>query len=363
MEKVFDIHIHYLFDIPLKKTIEIFKKEFEYTKTEKGCFLSVPHEVKDGVVNYDEMQNIKALSLKDEFCPNFYAFGGLIHPQTHTDEKTIQKDFLQQVERLFAVGYDGMKMLEGYPSLLKAWEIPLDSKIYDSYYAFMEENGYSIIMHIANPNENWDIDKAGEYAIQAGRVYDKTYPTKSEITSQMFGIMKKFPKLKLILAHCGFFSQEKDNAERFMGDYENTMLDITPGGEQLLTMSKDWEYWLNFIKRYQSKFLYGTDFYAFPDENYNEWKTAFLRRPQFVRQFFETNERHTYIDEEFYGRKIDGALLKKIYWSNAERIMGLPKKIDKAYICKEAERILQLPKKQSQYADEDLKYILEKSSN
>ena len=40
MEKVFDLHVHYTFDIPLQKTISIFKEEFALTETEKYCFLS-----------------------------------------------------------------------------------------------------------------------------------------------------------------------------------------------------------------------------------------------------------------------------------------------------------------------------------
>ncbi len=362
MEKVFDVHIHYTHELPLERMIEIFGKEFAETKTEKGCFLSIPQDYNSqrGAVDYAETQNIKGLYLKRAFAPNFYAFAGLVHPQNHTDEKAIAKDFLKQAETYFSVGYDGMKMLEGYPSLLKAWGVPLDSKIYDDYYAFMEANCYPIIMHIANPNENWDIAKADAYAIKAGRVYDNTYPTKDEITAQTFGIMKKFPKLNLILAHCGFFSMEKENAERFLGEYENTALDITPGGEQLLNMGREWDYWLSFIQRYQSRIFYGTDFYAFPDDDQERWKISFWRRPRLIREFFETDTEHDYAGTPFCGVKLDASLRKKIYWENAERLLGKPKKIDLNYMITEAHRLLTLPNKQAAYADVDLEYIVKK---
>ena len=359
MEKVFDIHIHYTFEIPLKKTIDIFEREFKETGIEKGAFLSLPHHERKGRVDYEQLQNIKALYLKREFAPNFYAFAGLVHPQTYADKKSIAKDFLRQAEEYFSVGYDGIKMLEGYPSLLKVRGIALDDEIYDSYYAFMEENGYPILMHIANPKENWDISKADKFAIQAGRVYDSSYPTKEEITEQTFSVMKKHPKLKLILAHWGFFSQEKENAERFLGEYENTMLDITPGGEQYLTMAKDWEYWLAFIKNYKERILYGTDFYAFPDEDEADWRICFQRRPNFVRQFFETDTQHEYLGEKFHGVLVEKSLRKKIYRENAERLLGEPNRINEKYMLVEAERLMKLSEKQSKYADEDLRYILE----
>ena len=354
MEKVFDMHIHYSFDMPLKTTIEIFKEEFSVTHTQKGCFLSLPHQVVNGVVSYDETQNIKALYLKKAFAPDFYAFAGLIHPQDHSDEKAVAKEFLRQAETYFSVGYDGMKMLEGYPSLLKAWGVPLDSKVYDDYYAFMEENGYPIILHIANPEENWNITQASLQAIQAGRVYDGSYPTKAEITAQVFRVLEKYPRLKLTLAHFGFMSYDVAEAERFMS-YPNTLFDTTPGGEQLINMSKSWEQWLPFWEKYQDRILYGTDYYAFPKDDH--WETAFQRRPKFLRQFLETDTKHDYLGEKFRGVKLDERLLQKICWDNAERIFGKPKKIDEKYLFSETEKIFSPLKKTSTYADEDLRYI------
>lgn len=358
-EKVFDAHIHYLFDIPLPKTIDIFEREFAETETKKGCFLSIPHETTEGnkSIYYDDMQNIKALVLKRAFAPDFYAFAGLVHPQDYSDEKAVANSFARQVEKFAMVGYDGMKMLEGYPSLLKLRKIPLDSPIYDKYYSFMEESGMPIIMHIANPAENWDITKASKHAIESGRVYDGSYPTKDEITAQTFNILKKHPKLKLALAHCGFLTYNKSEMEYFMGEYENTIVDITPGGEQLMRMGRDWDYWSKFFEKYQDRIIYGSDYYAFPDEDEEEWRTCFMRRPRFLRQFFETNEEHLYIDTPFKGIKLDPKLRKKIYWDNSMEIFGEPKKISASYIRQEAEKLIGR-EHHSKYAEEDLKYIL-----
>ena len=135
MEKVFDLHIHYTFEIPLRETIEIFREEFACTGTEKYCFLSLPHEIHNGVLVYDDMQNLKGLCLKTVFSPNAYAFAGLVHedlaPQVLADS------FLEQAKEYLSVGYDGIKMLEGYPSLLKEFAEPLDSPMYDKFYGFM----------------------------------------------------------------------------------------------------------------------------------------------------------------------------------------------------------------------------------
>ena len=355
MEKVHDIHVHYLFDMLLEEKIEIFKDEFVMTGTEKYCFLSLPHETDNGKVTYDETQNINGLYLKYTFSPNAYAFAGLIHPEMHDDVEGIAQSFLEQAKEYMSVGYDGVKMLEGYPSLIKAWDLPIDSPVYDKFYAYMEENGYPILMHLGNPEENWDISKASEYAIQAGRVYDNSYPTKEEITSQMFRVMEKYPKLKLILAHFGFMSYDIKEAEKFL-QYPNTYFDITPGGEQLINMGKQWKDWLPFWEKYQDKILYGTDYYAFPKNK--SWEVAFQRRPKLIREFLETEEEHEYLGESFIGVNLDEKLREKIYRKNFEKLLNTPKEIDCQYLINEAKKLLQSEDKKSTYANEDLKYLL-----
>lgn len=353
MEKVYDLHIHYTFDIPLKETIEIFKEEFEKTNTEKYCFLSIPYKLHGKEVSLEDMQNLKALYLKKAFSPNAYAFAGLEY--TSEDLCALADDFLVQAKEYFSVGYDGIKMLEGYPSLLKARKIPLDHIVYDKFFAFMEQNGYPIIMHMANPKENWDISTASEDAIKLGRVYNSSYPTKEEITSQVFSVMQKFPKLKLILAHFGFFSYDISDAERFLS-YPNTAFDITPGGEQLINMSKEWDKWLPFWEKYQDRIFYGTDFYAFPKDE--KWEISFNRRPKFVRQLLETNQEHEYLGEQFNGVLLEESLREKIYRANFLKLLGEPKPIDISYMVDTAKRLGNKNKHKSLFAKEDIDFIL-----
>ena len=356
MKKVYDIHVHYTFEIPLSETVEIFKEEFLKTGTEKYCFLSVPHHANNGVVDFDEIHNLKGLYLKKHFGESAYAFAHLEHILPHSDVLASSESFLSQAKTYLSRGYDGIKMLEGYPSIVKAWGIGIDSPIYEKFYSYMEECGKPIILHIANPEENWDIKRASEYAIKAGRVYDSTYPTKRELSDSVFSVLKRHPKLKLILAHMGFMSYDISEAERYMS-YENTMLDITPGDEQLINMRKSWDSWHKFFEKYQDRILYGTDFYAFPrGENF---EISYTRRPKFVREFFETDTEHDYIGKVFCGVKIEESILSKIYRENFIKLLGKPEKIDIDYMRCEAERLLLVKNKKSKYADSDLNFILD----
>ncbi|MBQ7373741.1 MAG: amidohydrolase family protein [Clostridia bacterium] len=353
MEKVYDVHVHYTFDIPLKEKIEIFKDEFSQTKTEKFCFLSLPHHASKGGVLFDCCQNVSGLFLKKTFSPNAYAFAGLEHPENHLDSEKVARDFLTQAKTYLSVGFDGIKMLEGYPSLVKNWNLGVDDKVYDEFYSFMEKNGYPVLMHVANPTQNWDLKNASAQAIKDGRVYDSSYPTKSSLINQVFNVLKKFPNLKLTLAHFGFLSDDVEKAESFLS-YPNTTFDLTPGGEQLINMGKNWESWLKLWQKYSDRILYGTDFYAFPKDE--KWQENFLRRPNFVRQFIETNGEFDYVDGRFRGVFLDANLREKIYRENFVKLLDKPKEISTDYLKKTAEELLTRSNKEKE--KDDLNYVL-----
>ena len=362
MKKVFDAHVHHRFEMPIEEVIRIFKLEFPTTKTERQAFMSIPNDVSpQGEFYLDEMQNIRMLYLKHVFSPTAYAFAGLEHPLNvaECDGDQLSKQYLCQVEEYASVGYDGMKMLEGYPSVRKAMKRPLCDNVYDRYYSFLEENHIPVTMHVANPEENWDIRNADEYAIKMGRVYDNTYPTRLQLLDEVDGIMKKHPKLRLALAHFGFMSYDIEQAKRWL-DYENTVFDLTPGGEQLLKMGKEWDKWSKFFEEYQDRIIYGSDYYAFPQGE--KWEENFQRRPKFLREFFETDTEHDYNGTPFRGVKLDEDILQKIYWDNAMKWFGEPKKIDFTYMQHKAEDLLKKPNKRAEFADEDLRYILKNIS-
>ena len=360
MKKVFDAHVHHRFEMPIEEAVRIFKLEFPVTGTEKQAFMSIPSDVSpEGQFYLDEMQNMRMLFLKYAFSPNAYAFSGLEHPLNvaEMDSEYLSKEYLRQAEEYASVGYDGMKMLEGYPSMRKAMKRTLCDKVYDRYYSFLEENQIPVTMHVANPETFWNVEDIDEYSKRMGRVCDESYPTKMQLHEEVDGIMKKHPKLRLALAHFGFMSYDIEQAKRWLDEYEHTMFDLTPGGEQLLNMQKNWSEWERFFVDYQDRIIFGSDYYAFPqDEN---WEENFLRRPKFLREFFETDSDHEYVGRPFRGVNLNEKILQKIYWDNAMGWFGEPKKIDFAYMKKKTEELLQKSNKRAKFANEDLRYILE----
>lgn len=331
MKEVFDIHVHYTFEMRVKTMVELFRRELDMTGAYKVNFLSLPHGYSGDKLLTDRTQNIKGLFLKKMFAPRGYCFAGLVHP-IGADDEEYSRSLLNQAEEFLAAGYDGIKMFEGNPQLRKIIGKPLDSPVYDKFYSFLEERGAPVIMHIANPEENWDITKVSAYAKSVGRFCDETVPTKAQLHSEVDGIMKKHPRLKLTLAHMGFLTYNIADAERFLDGYENTMFDVTPGGEQLFNMLQDWNSWHGFFQKYRKRIMYGTDLYAFPYITERDWIADVMRRPQFLREFFETDTKHSYIGDIFRGVKLEEDILSDVYSGNAERLFGEPKAIDGGYL-------------------------------
>ena len=211
-------------------------------------------------------------------------------------------------------------------------------------------------MHLANPAENWDASKCGEYAKSVGRCYDDSYPTKAQLHAELNEVMRRHPLLKLSLAHWGFLSYDIDDAYKFLSDHPNAVFDITPGGEQFLNMLKNWDEWHEFIVKYQDRIVYGTDLYPFEDRNNDGWFEDVTRRPFFIRNFFETDSEHDYLGEKFKGVKLEENVIDKIYYGNSSRLRGEPKAIDKEYVLRECVRLKGVGKTY-EFADHDLETI------
>ena len=336
--KLFESHAHYyLYELSPLTEAKIFQEEFDDLNVDKCCFLSIPQQYDIlGNKKFDLLHNLRGIYLKKYFYPNGYCYAGLVHPNKYDDLVSIQNDFYEQVKRFYMMGYDGVKMLEGYPTFIKYTKQGLNSPIYDKFYDFCEKNHFPITMHIANPDENWNIKTASKEAIAQGRVYDASYPSKEEITLQMFDVLNKFPDLHLTLAHFGFFSCHYDDAIKFMS-YPHTRLDTTPGGEQFINISKQWGKWSSFFEKYQDRIIYGSDLYPFIKNEY--WKIAYHRRPDFLRAYFETDCVHEYLNDSFMGIDINKDILTKIYHLNNERYLGNPRLIDYKLVNEEINKI------------------------
>ena len=84
----------------------------------------------------DAAQNALGIYLK--LCaPENFAFGGLTY--------RYDCDFAAELDALWDIGFDGMKMVEDKPTLRKQLGVPFNDRRYDGFYAKLEEKPIPIL--------------------------------------------------------------------------------------------------------------------------------------------------------------------------------------------------------------------------
>jgi predicted TIM-barrel fold metal-dependent hydrolase len=255
--------------------------------------------------------NAEALKLKKEMPDKVYAFGALDYSDKSYLEGKV--DFSAQARKLFEAGADGMKMLEGKPNARKALGIPLYSDIFDSYYSYMEKTSYPILMHVADPEEFWDTDKAPAFAKEHGWFWgDGTFPEKEQLYREAETVLGKFPKLKIVFAHFYFLSADIKRASKFLDKWENVSFDITPGWEMYDNFTGKSDEWREFFMKYQDRLFFGTDNTPPLKKGRKEQFNNCMQVITKIRDFLETDK------EMLSGRglKLDNKVLGKIYSGN-----------------------------------------------
>lgn len=343
--KVFDGHLHtFRFKVSVRESIDLFKRQFKRFHVDKMTFLSLPCDAIPGRVEWDktdELENIRVMYFKSVFSPNGYAYAGLEYKYVDVkDKQAVAEELLRQVQEYKKVGFDGMKMYEGHPNHRKLLGYPLYDEVFDKYFDYCEKTGFPIIMHLANPAYMWDADKVDDYWKSRGCFFDESYLPFDEFHNEVLKRLEKNPKLNFTLAHWGSLTYNKEKAEKFMS-YENTKLDVCPGGENFFEMYKDEKYWVAFIEKYADRITYGTDSYNFEYDKEENWVRATGNRPNFVHNFFLTDGEFDYLGMKFKGISLKKELCQKIFFDNLYKMLGEPNAIDYDYFINKCDKLLQ----------------------
>ena len=258
-----------------------------------------------------------------------YAFGSLQYPLTGAPDNG--GVFLEQVQRLMKLGFDGMKMMEGKPNTRKRIGIALDSPIYDLYYRYLEENKIPLLFHVNDPKLHWDREWVEKSDLDRDWAYlDDSFQTKEDLYAEVEGVLKKFPRLRIIFAHFYFMDEEGiRRASDFLDRWPEVSFDLTPG-RMFVSFEKDYEQWRDFFIKYQDRLMFGTD------NDYGLSKELIHT----VRTILETDNSTELWDTVLRGMHFDVDMLKKIYSLNFQKYAGTtPKKADRMLLSEECERL------------------------
>ena len=272
------------------------------------------------------LQNTIGALCKLQHPNNTYAFGGL--------DYITGRDFKTQAENMRAMGYDGIKMLEGKPTTRRLLNMPLDDVAYDPYYAYMEETGFPIVMHVVDPDTFWDPARAPGFAVEHGWTYNETDVPYEQYYVEVENMLRKHPKLRIVFAHFFFLSWNAARAQQFLDAHPNVSFDITAGIEMYENFTLDPGFWRAFFIKNQDRIIYGTDS---TDQEPDGEQLSINGYAGMEIEFLTHNK-----PVEIYGMKLHGMGLpedtcRRIFADNFIRLAGdTPKPMDKDALRQEA---------------------------
>ena len=278
------------------------------------------------------------LYLKVKYPGFFYAGCPLPNP-----EASRRVDWDRYLSRLMEAGFDGVGEIVSKPAPRRE-RIPLNDPYYEGFWSTCESRGYTVLCHVADPEEFWDERLAPSWAKERGWIYcGDEYPSKEELYNEMEEILDNHPRLKIVLCHFYFMSADLEGLSSFLERHRNANVDLALGIELIYNISKRRDDWRTFFIEYGDRIFFGTDI------GVSRSFQQHLDRIWLIRNFLESDEEFytpstadqllTRYEEPFRGLSLPRHILERIYSANFRRLWGAePKsvKVDLAVsICEE----------------------------
>jgi len=265
------------------------------------------------------------LRLKAEYPDLFYAGGPIPRLQREHAEKA-KVDWEEYIRGLVDAGFDGIGEVVSKPAPREG-RVPLDSPHYEGFWSTCEKLGYTVLCHVADPEEFWDEGLIPKWAKDKGwGYYVGGYPTKGELYREMENVLDRHPGLKIVLCHFYFMSANLEGASNFLARYGNAHFDLSLGIELMYNISRRRDDWRDFFIRHQDRILFGTDI------GVSRTLQQHLDRIWLIRKFLESDDEFhtpqsadpllTRYEEPYVGLKLPKAALEKIYAKNFQRLWG-----------------------------------------
>ena len=306
MKKI-DFHVHALDEsITAKESARHFAAMCERKGYEGVGVMALSHDSEGFIPDCNEY----ALEIK-RLLPGTVVFGSVHH----------DRDFVKEAEELMARGCEGIKLLGGKPSQYRIFGYSFEHERYEALFAYCEKYGVPMMVHNADPDFHWDITKMSQRAIEKGWAYDTTLPSQEWFFATMESVLARHPRLKIALAHFGFYTKDLQRATKLMEAYPHLRMDITPAPPIYAELSLNPKESEAFFRQYHDRIIFGTDV----DNNivgqvreYNDMKT------EMIATFLEGKEPRTFRDGRYAVTPIhlEKEMLENIYYNNAMRFIG-----------------------------------------
>ena len=270
-----------------------------------------------------------------------FAHAGLLYDKYPMGQALPQgMDFVTQLDELMEIGFDGIKLIEGKPTMHRTIGKNLLNDLHDKFFSEAEKRGTHLIFHVNDPIEFWTEEGLDYYG-------DTTFATHEELYRQAYKILENHPKLNVTFAHFFFKSEHPQDLEELFKKYPNMCVDLTPGWEMYLSFYKNKPFFKEFFTKYSKRIVLGTDAY-FPRAT--ECSMWLVDR---VYRFLSSSDVIKAVADRYEsGLCIPNSAIEDIAHANFERRVGaVPKEINKKALRAYYEKYKHL------MVEKDIKYI------
>jgi len=247
----------------------------------------------------------------------------------------IQADEIAHAHRAGARGLKILKTLGLYlrENISTGKLIKVDDPRFDQMWDACGQLNIPVAIHVSDPiaffaptdglNERFEeLNNHPDWSF-----HGRDFPSNAELLEARNRVFARHPKTQFIGLHVGNFAEDLDHVSEVLDRYPNVTVDIAARIGELGRQPRRSR---QFFDRYQDRILFGTD--AVPDGH---------ETPQqlFVDELYEIYYRFLETDDEYfdyapapvppqgrwriYGLQLPDAVLRKVYYENAERVLRL----------------------------------------
>lgn len=322
---VIDGHIHFSHPSLMDDVLAV----METTQTARANLVAIPDVQR---IN----QNPALIHFKAHHPQRVTTCGALDYSQVFAAPDRASETLAAQIATLQAIGFDGLKLIEGKPMVHQMLPLRLDGPGYVGMWEALEATGMPVVFHVADPEEFWDVERCPDWARAQGWFYGEgSYPAKETLYAEVDRVLERHPRLRIVFAHFYFLSADLARAEEFLDAHPQICFDLTPGIEMYLNFAQDPDAARDFFLRYQDRLIYGTDIGArtiegVPAQGLDMAESA--GRTWVVRTFLESDTTFSAPEgvghwlgmdaEGFHGIALPREVLDKLYRANFERMFG-----------------------------------------
>lgn len=261
---------------------------------------------------------------------------------TKIEEPNYPKFQADQIEEAYHAGAKGIKLTKTLGLYLREHVthgtlIPVDDRRFDPMWEAAAARSMPIAIHTSDPEAFFlPIDRFNERYEELNAhpdwsFFGKDFPSNRELQEARRRVMRRHPRTQFVCLHVAD-AEDLPYVSECMDEHSNMYVDIAARigelGRQPRASRK-------FLERYQDRILFGTD--AVPKGQDTPQQVFGDELYQIYYRFLETDDE--YFDYapaslppqgrwRIYGLDLPDNILKKVYWQNAGRLLGLQAAVD-----------------------------------